>query len=101
MTEDSKFKKLWERAAARMYTLVFEYKGRKFKIYCDHTDGIPLGFNYKCCLDIMTSDGTWHHIVDDKEVGADWVRSTYDEECQVKYNENAVNAFQEYVESIY
>lgn len=97
-----KFKTLWESKDSRMYTIIFAYGGRKFRVYCEHTDGIPLGFNYNCCLAIMTSEGTFSNIIDNIQVGVDWERQCYNnKEKEKENNDRALKAFQEFVEKVY
>ena len=99
----AEFKTLWESKNHKIYTLIFEYNGRKFRIYCEHTNGAPLGFNYKCCLDVMKPDGTFAHVVDNNMVEVNWKN----EYCSVgdsrrkENNEIAIKAFKEFVEKIY
>ena len=97
-----KFKTLWESKDSRMYTIIFAYGGRKFRVYCEHTDGIPLGFNYNCCLAIMTSEGTFSNIIDNIQVGVEWERQCYNnKEKEKENNDRALKAFQEFVEKVY
>jgi len=97
-----KFNILWESKSSRIYTMIFAYGDRKFRVYCEHTDDIPLGFNYKCCLSIMTSEGTFLNIIDNIQVGFNWERQCYNnKEMEKENNDKAVKAFQEFVEKVY
>lgn len=97
-----KLKILWESKDSKIYTVIFAYGDRKFRVYCEHTDGMPLGFNYKCCLAIMTSEGTFANIIDDIQIGVEWQRQCYNsKEKEKENNDRAVKAFQEFVEKVY
>ena len=48
---------------------VIEHNGRKFLVYINACNGDMCGFNSYCCLSIMSADGPWAHVVDNKMIG--------------------------------
>lgn len=100
----SEFKKLWENPNPKMYTLIFEYNSRKFKIHIEHTNGTPCGFNYNCALGIMLPDGTFSNILDNIQAGVEW-KNEYTEPAgslRIKmYNDNAIKVFKNFVKRVY
>lgn len=49
--------------------VLIEYKGRKFKVKFENSNGDPLGFDYKHCIDVLDSgSGTWKHVADRREI---------------------------------
>ncbi len=100
----SEFKKLWENPNPKMYTLIFEYNSRKFRIHIQHTNGVPLGFNYTCALGIMLPDGTFSNILDNIQAGVAW-KNEYTEPATSprikKYNDDAIKAFKNFVKKVY
>jgi hypothetical protein len=84
---------------------VVEHNGKKFLIYIEGSNGDCLGFNSKCCLSVMTSDGTWKHVVDNRELGfsANNDGMYYGSDIAKKRNivNNNVQQFKDYIETIY
>jgi len=98
----SNFKTLWINDNPKNYTEIFAFNGKKFRMHFEHTNGTPCGFNYKCSLDIMVPDGTFHHIMDNLEMGVDWSNSyVCDPTTCKRENSKAIPAFHKYVEAVY
>lgn len=48
---------------------IVEHNGRKFRIYIYvDTSSDCVGFNRNCCLSVMTNDGTFAQVVDNREL---------------------------------
>lgn len=47
---------------------IIEFHNKKFTITFEVSNGSPLGFNYKKCIDILGEDGLWHHVADVKRI---------------------------------
>lgn len=87
------------------YYEVLEYNGKKFKIYIEFSNGDCLGFNRKCCLAIMTDNGNWENVVDNKELGFSHNNDegTYSNDERLKkilFTEQAIE-FKNYIQAIY
>lgn len=90
------------------YTKIFEWVGKKFQIRFQHTNGAPIGFNYKCALSIMTELGNWSHLVDNRQLNIKW-KNCYvyrrDDQREMDYvksiNNVAEYAFLDYIMAIY
>lgn len=87
--------------SAKNYMQVFRYNGKKFRIRIEHTNGKPLGFNYKCCVGIMLPDGTFSNLVDNQDLNISWENQYYIQHIEKRNNEKAENAFKEYIEKVY
>lgn len=98
----SNFKTLQVNGDPKNYTEIFTFNGKTFRMHFEHTNGTPSGFNSKCCLDIMTQDGTFQHIIDNIEMGAPWSNKyTSDFTACDRENYMVILAFREYVEAVY
>ena len=87
------------------YMRIYEWHDRKFKIVSEHTNGDPLGFNYKCALSIMVPDGTWKGLEDNRSLQIkDWhneyVLNNGDARI-AKANKSAHDAFVRYIKTVY
>lgn len=57
-----------EHGNTRVATL-WEYKGKKFRFTFENSNGTPLGFDYKHCIDVFNvSEDTWKHLADKKDI---------------------------------
>ena len=90
------------------YTKIFEWAGKKFQIRFQHSNGDPLGFNYKCCVSIMTEPGNWSHLVDNRQLNIKWENcyvysrdSKSDMDYVTSLNKEAERAFMKYISAIY
>ena len=90
------------------YTKIIEWAGKKFQIRFQHSNGDPLGFNYKCALSIMTEPGNWSRLVDNRQLNIEW-KNCYvysrDNQREMDYvkslNKTAEQAFMKYIMAIY
>ena len=85
---------------------VVEAKGRKFLIHINACNSDPCGFNSYCCLSIMTADGPWGHVVDNKMIGIPFDRNdiVYGHKSDIEkrniLSKIALN-FRDYIEKVY
>lgn len=76
---------------------VVEYKERKFKIYLYiDTSSDCVGFNRHCCLSVMTADGTFAEVVDNRSIGL-----TIDRYCPSSAINTAVKGFKDFIKKVY
>jgi hypothetical protein len=85
---------------------VFEHNGKKFLALVKADNGNVLGFNSDCCLKVMTSDGDWSNVVDNRLIGVRFDKdSVYygsaNPDAKKRLLEEPVKAFKDYVEKIY
>ena len=84
---------------------VVEHNGKKFLIYVEGSNGDCIGFNHKCCLSIMTSEGTWEHVVDNYSLGFTDNQSSIYYSHSVAEKErlidDSVNHFKDYIKAVY
>ena len=85
---------------------VVEHKGKKFLIFVKADNGSCLGFNSDCCISVMTSDGDWEHVVDNREIGAKFDKDgvyygSTNEGWKKILLEEPVKAFKEYIQKVY
>lgn len=102
-TAKSKIKVLHRTEGPSIWEWVISYNDHKFQIYTAHTNGTPLGFNYKCSLSIMTPSGTWSHIADNLELGFEWdnLYWSHDEQKKAQVAQDAYERFIKYVKAVY
>ena len=84
---------------------VVEHNGKKFLIYVEGSNGDCIGFNRKCCLSIMTSEGTWEHVVDnyslnfpDNQSSIYYSHSATEKKILIAEN---VKQFKDYIKAVY
>ena len=87
--------------ASKRYMQIFRFNGKCFKIYIEHTNGTPCGFNYKCCLSIMLPDGTFEPLVDNVILQVKWENQYFCEKIDKSQNQRAEKEFKNYVEKVY
>jgi hypothetical protein len=83
---------------------IYEWNGRKFKIRFEHTNGSSCGFNSKCSVSIMNSDGEWKYLEDNNSLGIDWRNMYYknDEYPRIaEVNKTAEKVFINYIKTVY
>ena len=83
---------------------IYEWNGRKFKINFEHTNGTPCGFNYKCSVSIMNSDGEWKYLEDDLSLGLGWHNMYYQDNNDKgisEVNKTAEKGFLNYIKTVY
>ena len=85
---------------------VFEHNGRKFLVIVRAGSGDCLGFNSDCCLKVMTSDGDWSGVVDNRLIGVKFEKDNiYYVRDKVELKKSLLNepvkAFKDYVQKIY
>lgn len=84
---------------------VVEHNGKKFKIFILAENGYPLGFNANCCLKVMTADGNWANVVDNRQLGYSYNQDgayycSYPE-TKKRIVDAAVKEFKNYIKAIY
>lgn len=98
------FTPLFTSGDSHSHTSTWVFNGHKFRIHIEHTNGGPLGFNYKNCSSIMASDGTWQRIADNREVGASgenlYFLSAGDKRID-RSIQDSVDAHLDYIQSVY
>lgn len=86
------------------HTSIWAFNGHKFRIHIEHTNGAPLGFNYKNCSSIMTPEGTWQRIADSREVGIPgenlYFLSAGDKKID-RSIQDSIDAHLDYIQSVY
>lgn len=85
---------------------VFEHNGKKFLALVRADNGTPVGFNSDCCLKVMTSDGDWGNVVDNRLIGLEFNKdSVYygssNPNVKKALLEEPVLAFKDYVRKVY
>lgn len=89
------------RDSARMTRFV-EHNGRKFRISLLISNGDPIGFNHKCCFSVMTQDGDFKDVADNRELG---IRFSNDYHAPVVYKEEqmkrAAKEFESFIKKLY
>lgn len=86
------------------HTSIWAFNGYKFRIHIEHTNGDPLGFNYKNCSSIMLPDGTWHNLADNREVGVSGENLYFLSAGDVRIERSildSVDAHLDYIQSVY
>ena len=88
------------------YYEVFEHNGRKFLVIVRAGNGDYPGFNPDCCLKVMTSNGDWSGVVDNRLIGVKFEKDNiYYVRDKVELKKSLlsepVKAFKDYVEKIY
>lgn len=91
---------------ASIHYEVFEHNGKKFLALAKADGSSALGFNSDCCLKVMTSDGDWSNVVDNRLIGVCFYKdSVYYGSASLGVKkeilEEPVKAFKEYVQKIY
>lgn len=88
------------------YYEVVEHNGKKFLIDVTAKDTYQFGFNSYCCLSVMTQDGTWAPVVDNRSINVPFEnekiyygRVSNDEKLALI--EMPVNAFKDYIKKVY
>ena len=87
--------------SSKEYMLVFKYNGMRFRIRIQHKNGTPLGFNYKCCLQVMLPDGTFANLVDCSDLRVRWQNQYFIQNIDQENNKRAIEAFKDYVKKVY
>ena len=86
------------------YYEVVEHSNKKFKIYIEYSNGDICGFNRKCCLSVMNTNGSWDCIVDNKELGFSSHNDLYyahnAESKTIAMNDIALK-FRDYIKKVY
>ena len=60
-----------------------EYNGKKFKFIFTNSNGTPLGFDYKHCIDVFNvNNDSWQHLADKSDILA---FSNHDIDCSSYY----------------
>ena len=74
----------------------------KFRIRVNIENGDPLGFNTNCCLMVMTSDGKFEYVVDNRSIGVPYSNDYYSSE-EIKENiiKEAVKGFKKFIKTVY
>ena len=79
-----------------------EHNGRKFRIYVELSNGDPLGFNHKCCFSVMTTDGDFKQVEDNRALG---IRCPNDYHAAPTYKEEimkrVVLEFESFIKKLY
>ena len=100
----AEMKILWEIKSPKNFTRIFEYHDHKFKIKIRHQNGTPIGFNDNCCLMIMTDDGSFKNLTDNRETECGYHNEyilNEDDRRIKEINDKAIKAFYKFVESVY
>lgn len=84
---------------------VIEHNGKKFLIYIHAENGYPLGFNSNCCIRVMTSDGNWANVVDNRQIGysynQDGIYYSHDALTKRRIIDECVKEFKNYIKAVY
>lgn len=84
---------------------VVEHNGKKFLIYTLAENGYPLGFNSNCCLKVMTPDGNWANVVDNRQIGLSYRQDDiyYSRDALTKKRiiDECVKEFKNYIKAVY
>ena len=76
---------------------IVENKERKFKIYLYiDTSSDCVGFNRNCCLSVMTADGTFAEVVDNRSIGL-----AIDRYHPSSAIDTAVKGFKDFIKKVY
>lgn len=88
-------------SGARMIEFV-EHNSRKFKIYVEISNGDPLGFNHKCCLSVMSADGDFKEVVDNRQIDA-FYRNDYHAPHirKLEIMKASINDFKAFIKQLY
>lgn len=104
-SDTEKMKTIYKVDDPKHFMRIVGWNGRRFKIVSEHTNGDPCGFNYKCCVSIMTPEGTWVHLEDNRSLQITEWHNQYildkDDPRVQSANLRAYIAFTEYIRSVY
>ena len=87
-----------------VYYEIVEHNGRKFKIYIEFSNGDILGFNSKCCVSVMSADGVFGRVVDNRELGISCMNDLYCSDNLARKNaefDRIVSEFKDYITTVY
>lgn len=91
-------------AKTRVYN-VYAHGAHKFKIYIESSSGKCLDTNSHCTLSIMTNEGTWALLTDNRQINCDYDETelNYGRDIQKKRDiiDDIIEEFEYYVSSIY
>ena len=95
-------KTLFEFKGESKLTRFVEYNGRKFRIYCEISNGDCVGYNRKCCLSIMSSDGDFKDVTDNRSIGIE-MKNDYHARVgeKMRIMEAAAKGFEQFIMTIY
>ena len=88
------------------YYEVVEHNGKKFRIVVKAANGDFVGFNHDCALSVMTSNGDWANVVDNRSIGIKFDKdSVYygrgSEADKKRVLEKPVAEFKDYIKKVY
>jgi hypothetical protein len=100
----SSIKTLWLNDDPRNYSEYVQFNDRKFKIRIRYTNSTCIGFNADCALSIMTSNGSFTSIIDDRQAGIKFDQmlcySTNINEL-IEANKNIIKEFKNFIKKVY
>lgn len=88
------------------YYEVVEHNGHKFRIIVKATDSSYLGFNHDCELSVMTTNGDWSCVVDNRSIGIKFDKDAVyygrgSEADRKRVLEKPVADFKDYIKKVY
>jgi hypothetical protein len=100
----SSMKTLWLNDDPKNYSEYIQFNDRKFKIRIHYTNGDCVGFNSDCALSVMTSNGNFAYIIDNREAGIKFKRDLYYSNNTneiIESNKNIVKEFKSFIKKVY
>jgi hypothetical protein len=88
------------------YYEVVEHNGKKFRIVVKATNGDFVGFNHDCALSVMTSNGDWANVVDNRSIGIKFDKDAVyygrgSEADKKRVLEKPAAEFKDYIKKVY
>ena len=95
-----------ENCQTSAYYEVVEHNGYKFRIIVKATDTTCLGFNHDCVLSVMTTNGDWANVVDNRSIGVKFDKDAVyygrgSEADRKRVLEKPVADFKDYIKKVY
>lgn len=95
-------KTLFEFKGESKLTRFVEYNGRKFRIHCEISNGDCVGFNSKCCLSVMSSDGDFKNVTDNRSIGIEMKNDYHARPAEKRrLMDAAAEGFEQFIKKIY
>ena len=96
------FENIETRTKEGRYVKFVEHNGRKFKIYVAIYNGDCIGFNSKCCLSVMSADGDFKEVVDNRQIGV-YYSNDYcvSESLMIERMKRSASEFESFIKKLY
>lgn len=96
------FENITSSAYSASMTRFVEHNGKKFRISLEISNGDAIGFNHNCCFAVMTQDGDFKAVADNRQLGIRFGNDYHaPASCKVDQMKQAAKEFESIIKKLY